>query len=154
MLRTFGVGLDLAQVQLQVGVSVGVGVRQIDRVISVREFERECEREVIDMIASFDVILIVANRVSATLPTDARFFRRRFRVHQRPHAIVVQRVDFGQIDKVELVGHTGAHVAHAEIKPLRVSTRVDIGFDNHVVLVLEDLDGASQVARLEARLEL
>ena len=50
--------------------------------------------------------------------------------------MVVQAVGFQEVDDVELVLLATPRVLHAEVKPLRVSARVDIWFQDEVVLIL------------------
>ena len=99
---------------------------------------RERESIVEQIVAPLDVVLIVANVAAATLPSDALGACVVLRVHQRTHAVIVERIDLGQIDKVKLVQRARLGVAHAKVKPLRVSPRVDVGLDDHVVLVLQN----------------
>ena len=67
--------------------------------------------------------------------------------------MIVETIRLHEVDYVESVLLAGSGIRDAEVVPLSVTAGVIVGFEDQVVLVLVDLDGTPQVARLKPRLE-
>lgn len=67
--------------------------------------------------------------------------------------MVIKRVRLHQVDDIEPVKFSGAHVCYSEVVPLGIATCVVVWLQDKVVFILVNLDGSPQVTRLEAGLK-
>ena len=63
--------------------------------------------------------------------------------------MIIETIRLHEVDYIESVLLAGSSIRDAEVVPLSVTAGVIVRFEDQVVLVLVDLDCASQVARLE-----
>mmetsp|Transcript_16008 Transcript_16008/g.24820 ORF Transcript_16008/g.24820 Transcript_16008/m.24820 type:complete len:261 (-) Transcript_16008:469-1251(-) len=145
----FGVSLQHVQVPLNVRVGVRVAVRQVGRVLVVLERALPGQRIVVASVLALHRVLVVADVGSRSDPSPARLLAGGFGVHERPHAVVVERVGLDKVDDIEAVVLACFGVGHAEVVPLSIPSGVVVRLQDEIVLVLVYLDGPPQVSTLK-----
>lgn len=150
---SFRVCLEAIDVAAQVSVSIGVAVREVDYIRVMFEGDAPCERIVVSSILTAHRVLIVADVEAAAHPATPRPLGLGLRVDKWAHAVIIKRVWLHQVDDIEPVLLSCAHIPNSEVVPLNVAARIVVGFQYQIILVLINLNGTSQVARLEARLK-
>mmetsp|Transcript_11932 Transcript_11932/g.20170 ORF Transcript_11932/g.20170 Transcript_11932/m.20170 type:complete len:212 (+) Transcript_11932:949-1584(+) len=150
---SFGVGLEGVEVALEVGEGVGVAVGEVDRVLVELELALPGQGVVVALVLPLHRVLVVADVCAGADPPSPHLPLGSVGVHQGPHAVIVEGVGLDQVDDVEAVVLARLHVGHAEVVPLGVPSRVVVGLENQIVLVLIDLDCSPQVPAFKSRLE-
>lgn len=99
------------------------------------------------------IVLVVTDLTTITIPSNLLQFRLFLRIDQRPHPRIIQTVRLHHIYDRESILHVLPGVTHREVEPLGVTECVPVGFQYQLVFELEQLNGTAEIARFEAGLE-
>ena len=99
-------------------------------------------------------VLEVTNVLSIPVPPNATaLFSFLLGVDEWLHTLVVRTLVLDEIYEVEFVVDALLHVGHSEVVPLGVGGGAVVVLQDHVVLILSDLDCSAKVSRLKPTFE-
>lgn len=114
---------------------------EVDLVIIGVKCVSECQSVVSFVLKSvsgslvFDVILIVANVRTNSMPASVVLFGELLAVRENTHALVVETIRFRQIDYVEPYFVAFLSVTDTEEIPLRMTVSVDVVLKDQIIFV-------------------
>ena len=94
---------------------------------------------VVDLLLLAVDILVVRNLLAHSAPVRFTLHGMANAEHHGLHAGSELTIHLLEIDDIEAVGHTAAHVGHFEVEPLMIAERVDVRSKNQIVFVLGNL---------------
>ena len=100
------------------------------------KMEGQC---VVDLLLLAVDILVVRNLLAHSAPVRFTLHGMTNAEHHGLHAGSELTVHLLEIDDIEAVGHTAAHVGHFEVEPLMIAEGVDVRSKNQIVFVFGDL---------------
>lgn len=146
--------VDAVEVLLQIGIGIREAMSEKLLVIFVSESVGECEAVIGPekaIVVTFVLVGDVGYLLSDSVPTYAFGFFDLIGEAKDLHAVIVERIGFGEVEDVELHFLSGFRVAHSEKVPLSMSVCVDVILQNKVIFNVRHLDGRKKIARLKPR---
>ena len=93
-----------------------------------------------------NLVLEVRNVGAAVVPADLLMLCFLLAVYRHFHPVIKHRIRLVVVQYVEFDGEASASVLNTEVKPLRVTMRIDVVLHEAVVLLVTNLGGKEEIA--------